>query len=128
MHRRIRAYLAIPLVMLLSVAPALTRMTCQMSGRSELRMGAAEDCCPGHSAHERDELAPICCLSAQVQLKAGSFVHPLPLHLPSVELVLAEMPVVVIPLADHARVRPVTERPPPLTAPERAAFTGVLLI
>lgn len=118
---------ALGLLLLAGTAlPMLSRMTCLMSGHSELRIGQPQDCCPPGDPCGEDELDATCCVFQQVMpleercVPAGmapeilspmmDLGHPAPTHRPA-DVQVAARPCV---------------KGPPLSAPERLSRLQLL--
>jgi hypothetical protein len=126
--RRNRWALATMAVLLMLATSGLTvsRMSCLISGHSELSLGIVDDCCP-EEEHESASVEASCCDLE----KAGAQRFDL---LSSTELVLIALTAVEIvssPSLCHAeRISPrwLDSRPPPLSGPERLTLVRRFLI
>lgn len=112
--------IALGLLLLAATAmPMLSRMTCLMSGHSELRIGQPQDCCPPGDACGDEEVGATCCVFQQVMpleercVPAGHSpeptVHTVPLGYLQPAVRHSGGPLPVSPCV----------KGPPLSAPER---------
>jgi len=126
--RRNRWALATMALLLLLATSGLTvsRMSCLISGHSELSIGIVDDCCPEED-HEGTSVEATCCDLE----KAGAQRFDL---LPSTELVLIALPAtefVSLPgecLTERVSPRWLDSRPPPLSGLERLTLERCFLI
>ncbi|MBK8613383.1 MAG: hypothetical protein IPN85_07790 [Flavobacteriales bacterium] len=106
--------------------PAVSRMTCLMSGHSELSVGQAEECCPDEAPTTGSSVKPVCCevLTAKPTSQPFRAQWPVLLPISAVHaLVFVEVPPPCIFRTPSVRMH---RWPPPLG--DRLAAIGVLLI
>lgn len=119
-------WLLLVLFLVGTALPAVSRMTCLMSGHSELSFGQAQECCPDETPTTGSTVKPVCCEVLTAKPTSQPFRAQWPVLLP----VVAIHAVVSVDLAPQSASRPLAVRmdrwPPPLG--DRLAAIGVLLI
>lgn len=121
--------LAMLVLLLGTVAPAMARMTCIMGGPSILSIGQAEECSPVDHAHPTPTVQATCCEVLQANPQRSSFVPASSAMVPV--LVAVVLPAVVIPAEVAAPVVLCDvrfSRPPPLARSQRLATFGSYLL
>lgn len=123
------ALLAMGLLLLVTAAPALARMTCVQNGHSVLNVGAAADCCPVDDRPDGPTLAATCCQVLQAQPQHVDFVKVCGASVPApVVLMLPEALVQLPALPADVRRDIRYARPPPLAPSERLALISIFRI
>ncbi len=132
MHRvalRWTTAIALGLLLLAGTAlPMLSRMTCLMSGHSELRIGQPQDCCPPGDPCGEDELDATCCVFQQVMPVEERCVPASgALAVPAPAVGNAGM-TPVIPMAAETATRYLVDAGPPPSALDRLSRLRVLRV
>jgi hypothetical protein len=128
-HIRWSTVLMAVLLLMGTAAPMLTRMTCVVSGRVQMQVGQAKDCCPerekGHGAH----LEAVCCVFEQAAPKHEVFTPPV-FGGPLAQEYVALQPeaIIRIPAAPEVFRPAIGTRPPPLLPGERLSLHGTFRI
>ncbi len=117
------------LLLMGTVAPMLTRMTCMQSGRVQMQVGQAKDCCPERENGQDAHLEAVCCVFEQTAPKhdvftAQGFTGPL---VPELGVMHAEA-ITCIPGVPEVSHTTLCTRPPPLLMGERLSLHGTLRI
>jgi hypothetical protein len=119
--------IALGLLLLAGTAlPMLSRMTCLMSGYSELRIGQPQDCCPPDDPCGEEEVDATCCVFQQVMPLEESCVPTsvAPELVPP--LMSLGHPVPTRRLADEQVATKPCTKGPPLSASERLSRLQLL--
>ncbi len=107
---------------------SLSRMTCLAGGHSVLSFGQADDCCPAEEASDMATVKADCCAYTQAALERVNGLQSPPLHL---DVFFVEASIVLVQersAQGELPARWVAGGPPPLSAPQRLAHLGVLLV
>ncbi len=126
---RLTAALALGLLLLVGTAmPMLSRMTCLMSGHSELRIGQPQDCCPPEDPCGEEEVGATCCVFEQVMpVEERCVPASSALAVPAPAVGNAGM-TPVISMAAETATRYLVDAGPPLSALDRLSRLRVLRV
>lgn len=106
--------------------PAVSRMTCLMSGHSALTVGQAEGCCPEEAPAAGPAVRPVCCEVLTAKPTSQPFRAQWPVLVPMVA-VQAVVSVEVLAQGTYRAPSVRMDRWPPPWG-DRSAAIGVLLI
>lgn len=118
----------VAMVVFMACAPALSRMTCLMSGRSVVTVGPAMDCCPAEPASDVPVIKGVCCAFSAIEPMDTDYVPAtaLTVSIPATAgLLVGTSTMQQVPVRS-ARSYPC--RPPPGSLAERLACLQVYRI
>ena len=128
MSNKLIAPVLVAMVVFLACAPAMSRMTCLMSGRSVVTVGPSMECCPAEPASNVPVIKGVCCAFSAIQPPDTEYVPVTAMTVScpvTAGIPLSASTVQLVPLK-LARTYPC--RPPPGSMAERLASLQVYRI
>jgi|LakMenE18May11ns_1017448.scaffolds.fasta_scaffold9897963_2 hypothetical protein len=116
------------LFLLGSAAPAVSRMDCLMSGRSEVSLGHAKECCPEDGGSQGAAVKAVCCEVFTAEPGKQPFAPQPPVLIPVQQVAVMAFQVQLPPMELHRPGVHVDHRPPPPSLSERLAEVSCFLI
>lgn len=118
---------AMLLLLLVTAAPAMARMTCVKSGHTVLSLGQLEDCCPAAGIGHQQTIDATCCETGAAQPLRTDFTAAGHLAAPAAPVLLLLWPVAApaVPQATASALAALHEGLPPVPLATQLASTRV---